>query len=88
MAVLHVDTYNKYKDIIHPNIARNINYYRDGKLIILPPYHGCHHANKKGTRKLIDYARGQQCVLPTNKPYWKKILKISIKDKTYILLDM
>ena len=28
--------------------------------------------NINGTRKRIDYERGYQCILPTNKLYWRK----------------
>ena len=61
MAILNIDTCDKYKDLIHPNIVSSIENYRDGNQIVLPPFHGCHHINKNGTRKFIDYSRGQQC---------------------------
>ena len=30
------------------------------------------HLNKNGTRKEIEYNLGYQCIIPTNKRYWKK----------------
>ena len=30
-------------------------------------YHGCTFRNRNGTRKLIDYERGQNCVIATDK---------------------
>ena len=78
--IFTTETFNRYKDLIHPNIVENVDMYRKGKVITLPPYHGCHYANRNGTRKLIDYGRGEQCVLPTNKRFWK----IDVKDKYMI----
>ena len=46
MTALTVEYFNKIKD------------YENGNVITLPPYHGCGHRNKNGTRILIDYARG------------------------------
>ena len=34
-------------------------------------YHGCSFRNRNGTRKLIDYKRGQNCVLATDECCWK-----------------
>ena len=52
--------------------------YRNKRVIHLPAYHGCHkNFNRKCTRRLIDYSRGEQCLLATDKRYWKK----DIKDK-------
>ena len=36
--------------------------------------------NKNGSRKLIDYSQGDQCISPTNNHYWKKT-----KDKYKIV---
>ena len=49
-----------------------INHCRCGNLIELPPFHGCNRVNKNGTRKLIMYEMGEQCVVPTWKRYWRK----------------
>ena len=46
------------KDFIHPHINDNIYHYRKGNVIELPPYHGCNHINRNGTRKYVDYGRG------------------------------
>ena len=46
------------KDFLHPHINDNIYHYRKGNVIELPPYHGCNHVNRNGTRKYIDYGRG------------------------------
>ena len=35
-------------------------------------YHGCCRVNGNGTRKLIDYKRGERCLSPTNNRYWRK----------------
>ena len=70
---LLIDTYyEKVKDYLHPNIHTFINHYKDGHLINLPIYHGCDKVNRNGTRKLIRYEIGEQCIKPTDKPYWRK----------------
>ena len=69
---LLIDTYyEKVRDYLHPNIHTFINHYKDGHLINLPIYHGCDKVNRNGTRKLIRYEIGEQCIKPTDKPYWK-----------------
>ena len=57
MTLLTVEYFKKIKDYIHPNLQRIVKDYQNRNLINLPPYHGCRHRNKYGTRKLIDYAR-------------------------------
>ena len=44
--------------------------------IVLPIYHGCGLRNKNGINKRVDYSRGQICLYPTNKKYWKKCKKV------------
>ena len=66
MACIHIKHYPKVKDLIHPNITNNIDYYKNGNLYILPVYHGCGLRNRNGLKKGIDYSRGQQCILPSN----------------------
>ena len=62
--------YELVKDYLHSQLNSLINHYRDGNYIDLPLYHN--HLNKNGTRKEIDYNLGHQCIIPTNKRYWKK----------------
>ena len=82
MTVLAVEYFNKIKDYIHPNLQTIIKDYQNGNLITLPPYHGCSHRNKNGTWKLIDYARGYRCVIPSWRNYWGKNVKTKYKRKT------
>ena len=82
MTVLTVEYFNKVKDYVHPNPQTIIKVYQNGNLITLPPYHGCSHRNKNGTRKLIDYARGHRCVTPSWRDCWKKDVKTKYQDKT------
>ena len=63
------ESYEHFKNIMHPNLRDNINDYRDNGFYDLPIYHGCNYKNGNGTRKRIDYKRGQICVLPTNKHF-------------------
>ena len=55
-----------------PDIHDFINHYRQGHLIDLPPYHDCNRVNKNGSRKMIQYQMGEQCVVPTEKRYCRK----------------
>ena len=82
MTVLTVEYFNKIKDYIHPNLQTIIKDYQNGNLITLPPYHGCGHRNKNGTRKLIDYACEYWCVTPSWRSYWKKDVKAKYQHKT------
>ena len=77
--------YEQVKDYLHPHLHDFINYYRDGK-ISLPLYHGCNRLNRNGTRKEIEYNLGDQCVIATNKRYWKETknkYKRKVNDKFY-----
>ena len=62
--------YKKSEKIIY--IQTYTLYYRSGNLIDLPPFHGCGLNNRNGSRKLVRYEIGEQCVFPTWKRYWKK----------------
>ena len=53
MAFLTVEYYKHIKDFLHPHINDNICHYRKGNVIELPPYRGCNHVNRNGTRKYI-----------------------------------
>ena len=80
MPVMTVEYFELVKDYLHPNLKCFINEYKEGNLIILPPFHGCGHRNKNGTRKLINYTKGHQCVTPSWKNYWKKDIKPKYKQ--------
>ena len=69
MDFLTLEYYEHMKHFVHPHINDNIYHYRKGNEIELPPYHGCNHINRNGTRKYIDYGRGYQCICPTQKHY-------------------
>ena len=70
MTCINIKHYQKVKDLIHPNITDNIDYYRN--LYILLAYDGCGLRNRNGFHKRIDYSRGHQCVLQTSKPDWRR----------------
>ena len=36
-------------------------------------YHGCHHRNRNGTRRITDIARGDNCVYATANRFWKPV---------------
>ena len=72
MACIHINHYPKVKDLIHPIINENINHYKKECYYILRVYHGCSLRNRNGLNKRVDYKRGYQCILATNKPYWRR----------------
>ena len=57
MACIYISHYPKVKGLIHPNITNNTDYCKKGNHFILPR---------------VDYKREEHCVLPTNKPYWRR----------------
>ena len=72
MAYIRIEDYYRFKDYIHPHINDCIDQYRNKDIIHLPAYHGCDTVNRNGTRKLVNYRRGCQCLCPTDKGYWRK----------------
>ena len=62
MAFLTLEYYEHKKDFLHPPINDNIQHYRKGNVIELPPYCGCNHVNRNRRRKYIDYGRGYHCI--------------------------
>ena len=64
--------YEQVKDYLYPDLHDFFHYYRQGNVFDLPLYHGCNKKNRNGTRKLIEYNQGHQCIVPTNKLYWRK----------------
>ena len=72
MDVHYYEHISIYQDYLHPNIHTFIDHYRSGNLIYLPRFHDCNLVNRNGTRKLVRYEIGEQCVFPTRKRYWKK----------------
>ena len=43
-------------------------------------YHGCFTKNRDGTNKLI--TKGEKCLIPTNKPFWKYFEDVPDEVKT------
>ena len=61
--------YEDMKDYFNPNIHLFIEEYtHNHDMYFLPPYHGCGLQNRNGTRKLIDYRNGKQCLFPVWSP--------------------
>ena len=86
MACIHINHYPKVKDVIHHNINNineNINHYKKWCYYILPVYRGCGLRKRNGLNKRVDYKRAYQCILATNKPYWKRTKKKYKFKKVY-----
>ena len=63
MASFYIDYFYKMKDYFHPNVSTfNDHYTSDVGFVQLPIYHGWGPRNKRGTKKLIDYRNGHQCI--------------------------
>ena len=73
------ETFEHFKNIIHPNIRENADHYLNNGYYCFPAYHGCGLKNRNGTNKSIDYKHGYQYLFPTEKRYWKPYAKISKK---------
>ena len=78
-----IESFNRIKSAIHPNLRNNIENFRKGEYYLLPNYHGCNKKNRNGTRKKINYRRGNLCVLGTEWLYWKKLKDINIDKLPY-----
>ena len=72
MGFFTVRYYEQVKDYLYPDLNDFFHYYRQGNVFDLPLYHGCNKKNRNGTSKLIEYNQGHQCIVPTNKLYWRK----------------
>ena len=75
MVFLTVDYYNQVKDYLHPNLHEIVKKHTGNNLISLRPFYGCAYRNRNGTRKLIDYSRGHQCITPSWRNFWKENVK-------------
>ena len=64
--------YDQVKDYLHPHLHDFVHYYRRGNVFDLLLYHGCNKKNRNGTRKLIEYDQGYQCIIPTDNLSWRK----------------
>ena len=47
-------------------------------------YHGCWKVNRNGTRKLIDYRRGERCICPTDNRRWKETKAKYLIQRPYL----
>ena len=70
------ESFKHFENIFHPIITENVFTFNENGNIALPIYHGCDLRSKNGTNKRVDYSRGQICLYPTNKKYWKKVQKV------------
>ena len=78
-----IESFNRIKSAIHPNLRNNIEKFRKGEYYLLPSYHGCNKKNRNGTRKKINYRKGNLCVLGTEWLYWKNLKDINTDKLPY-----
>ena len=64
MAVFLVEFYEMIKEYLHPNLHHFIDRYTENGMVRLSPFHECGLQNKNGSRKLINYSNGDQCLTP------------------------
>ena len=63
MACFYKEYFDKMKDYFHPNVVTFIDHYTDDTgFVELPPFHRCGLKNRNGTKKLVDYRNGNQCL--------------------------
>ena len=72
---------SKYLEHIHANLLSDIESYKVSMHYIFPAYHGCQ--NRNGTRKKIEYSRGEICVVPVHTACWRKTKKKYLSPKVY-----
>ena len=70
---IHKDNLGKILKHLHPNIAFNIDRYKEGHYCLFPSYHGCFYRNRNGTRKIIQYNKGEQCINPVQIFRWRPV---------------
>ena len=46
-------------------------------------YHGCRRINRNGTGQLINWERGEQCLVPTNTRCWRPTKEKYLCKKIY-----
>ena len=64
-------------------MVSNIESYKVGAYYLFPTYHGCQHRNRNGTRKKIQYNKGEQCINPVHTACWRKTKKKYLSPKVY-----
>ena len=74
---------SKYLEQIHPNLLSDIESYNVGAYDIFPAYHGFRYRNSNGTRKKIEYNRGDICVVPVPTACCRKTKKKYLIPKVY-----
>ena len=82
---ISIETYNRIKSAIHPNIRKIIKNFKEENYYVFPKFHGCNKINRNGTRKKVNYRQGHFCILGTDSLYWKKLKYINIKKLPYKL---
>ena len=85
-AAFYKEYFDKMKDYFHPNTVTFIDHYTDGKGVVeLPAFHGCGLKNRNGTKKLVDYRNGNQCLCSVWSDENSKIKSGKIKSKIWYL---
>ena len=59
------ETYERFKNVFHPKLRKNIKKFKHGAYFRFPLYHGCGKKNRNGTNKKINYSVGEMCISPT-----------------------
>ena len=82
-ACAHEEYIYKLLKCLHRNLVSNIESYKVGAYYLFPTYHGCQHRNRNGTRKKIQYNKGEQCINPVHTACWRKTKKKYLSPKVY-----
>ena len=80
---ISIESYNRIKSAIHPNIRKQKENFKQEQYYVFPNYHGCNKKNRNDTRKKINYRQGNFCILGTDSLYWKNTNNINIKKLPY-----
>ena len=74
-ACIHEEELGKVINFLQPNLVSNIKRCKEGCYYLFPSYHGCSYRNRNGTRKKIQYKRGEQCVNPVHTSSYTPVKK-------------
>ena len=74
-ACAHKEDIGKLLKYLHPNLVSNIEKYKVGAYYLFHNYHGCNYRNRNGTRKRIQYNKGEQGINPVHTACWRRTKK-------------
>ena len=72
-----------FKNFFHPNLLSDFESYKVGTYYLFPTYHGCWYKNRNGTRKKMQFFRGEVCINAVHTACWRRTKKKYLNPKVY-----